>query len=232
MNPNRSRFETLAGLLGMLASPVRLEILHAARTPQVVGELRIAAERTRGGENADRLLSRQAVAHHAEQLQEAGLLARTFSGGGRDAVVLDHARLFALVDEVRSLSKLRSLHGPVVEGQTMTRVEPPSKTLPSTPRLLLAYGRDDAVGFAIHGDVGARWRIGRSAQCDVIVDYDPYASAENATIERTARGYEIQDAGSRNGTWLDWEPLRPGVPKPLRAGGLILVGRSLLVFQQ
>ncbi|GLY31780.1 BTAD domain-containing putative transcriptional regulator [Kineosporia sp. NBRC 101731] len=47
--------------------------------------------------------------------------------------------------------------------------------------------------------------IGRSADCDVRIDWDPLVSRRHATIARTAGGFEVRDLGSTNGVLVDGE---------------------------
>lgn len=225
-------YATLAGHLGALASETRLELLHALRTPQSLNEIRVLPSLTRGSENPERALSRQAVTRHMEQLLDLGLLHRMPAAGGRgDLWVLNHERLFAIVDEIRSLAKLRPLAGMPSAGETVEQAPPGAPRLPTGPRLLVAYGRDDGVAFALDRPVGGRWTIGRAPTCDIRLDYDPYNSGENSRLEHTAAGFSVEDLGSRNGTWVNWERLAPRRPRALRSGDLLTVGRSILVFQ-
>lgn len=226
-----SAYASLAKLLEAVASPVRLEILRALRSPRTIGEIRVGAGRSREGERPERTLARQTVAHHVEQLEALGLVERISTAAG-EAYVLSHPRVFALTDELRGLAKLRALVDDAGPPQTFTAQPQRPLPIPAAPRLVVAYGRDDGAGHALHGDVGKRWRIGRGASCEVRLDYDPFASSESCVVERTPRGFVVEDLGSRNGTWLDFERLPPKGRAPLKDGRILGVGRSLLVFQE
>jgi len=222
------RFEALAEQLEVLASAARLELLHALRTPSPLHEIRLAAHEPRAGMARGRPLSRQAVAHHLDQLVEFDLVRRVVGvpGGG---YVLNHERLFALVDELRSLAKLRPLApGMMQPGATIQAGRDASTLSVAAPRLVVAYGRDDGAAFGLR-DV-RRLEIGRAAGCDLRLDYDPFVSNRHCSIERGPDGFHIVDA-SRNGTWVNGARLGPGGRQRLRSGDLLGIGRSLLVFQ-
>jgi len=225
-----ARFGELAARLEALASPTRLELLHALRTPQTLGEIRVGASLSREGERPERSLARQSVSHHLEQLAGLGLIQTMPADKGRgEAWVLNPQGLFALLDELRGLAKLRPLLPPPGEAATLVQPAARATDLPALPRLLVAYGREDGAAFALQGP--GPWRVGRSLACDVPLDHDPFASAEHARLERDAGGFRLRDLGSRNGTWVDWERLRPQDAVPLRPGAALTVGRSVLVLQ-
>ncbi len=234
--PTRAgRFAALAQHFEILASEPRLEILHALRTPRPLSDIRVAAGLTREGESPDRPLSRQAVTRHLDALLDAGLVKRLDRGAPTtrgDPFVINHERLFALVDDMRHLAKLRTAEresGAVA--QTLAREDDAARPRVPLPRLVVAYGRDDGEAFPLAGDVGTRWRVGRAPTCEIRLDYDPYSSSENSIIERAPEGFVIRDAGGRNGTWLDWDRLPPRAARPLAGGSVIGVGRSVLVLQ-
>lgn len=227
--PDR-RYAALAEHLEALASPTRLDLLATLRTPRAVSEIRVMPTHSREGENPDRPLSRQGIQRHLDTLLDAGLVERLPDDARArgDAFVLNHERLFALVDEIRSLARLR----PVAAARPRETLDGPASkraSLPEPPRLLVAYGRDDGVAYPLDGKPGAAWRIGRSAACEIRLDYDPYLSQEHARVTRSPSGFELEDAGSRNGTLLNWEPVEG--KRALRSGDLVTVGRCVLVLQ-
>jgi len=58
--------------------------------------------------------------------------------------------------------------------------------------------------------------IGRDAHSDVQID-DRQVSRQHAELNRTPQGYTIRDMGSKNGTFLNGEPVSDK-PKPVRTG--------------
>lgn len=226
-----SPYAALATHLGALASETRLELLHALRTPSPLHKIRVAASISREGERSDRSLSRQAVTRHLDQLLDAGLLNRlpaTVPGTG-DEFVLNHERLFALVDELRGLARLRPMSGPLEPGETMDASAGEVRLAPR-PRVMVAYGRDDGATFPL-GAPATRWCIGRGPTCDLRFDYDPYLSNEHCAVERRGDGFAVEDLGSRNGTRVNGVPVARGAWFPLTSGDLLTVGRTVLAFQ-
>ncbi len=228
------KFDALAAHLAILASATRLELLHALRRPKLLHEIRVGASLAREDERPGRPLSRQTVAHHLDQLARAGLVRRVPGAGGRsgDAFVLSHERLFALVHEMRALARLRPGAGEApAAGETMPDQELDAPVQVPRPRLVVAFGRDDGAAFGLGGPAEASWRIGRGARCEVRLDYDAFLSAEHAILARRPDGFVLRDAGSKNGTWVNWEKVRPATERRLDAGDLVLVGRTVLALQ-
>jgi DNA-binding NtrC family response regulator len=60
---------------------------------------------------------------------------------------------------------------------------------------------------------------------------DPEVSTRHLQIDRRGPGATVQDLGSRNGTWLDGQPLAPNVPVQIADGALLRVGSTLCVFR-
>ena len=54
--------------------------------------------------------------------------------------------------------------------------------------------------------LGDQIKIGRSADCQLILD-DDYVSTRHARIYRSGDGYLVEDLGSTNGTYLNNERL-------------------------
>lgn len=232
--PSEPDLRLLAAHLEALASEARLALLHQLRTPKELHAIRLQASRSRAGENAERPLARQSVSHHLGQLEAVGLVHRhpaghDAGGSGGERFTLNHQRLFAVVDELRGLTRLRPQVAVALEG-TIPAPGDETLRLPEAPRLTVAYGWQDGLSFPLRGPPGTRWRIGRAAGCEVALDHDPYVSAENCVVERDGSGYVLRDVpGNRNGTLLNWSPLPPGGSAPLESGDVVGAGRTLLV---
>ena len=77
-------------------------------------------------------------------------------------------------------------------------------------------------------ELGERLSVGRSPKNDLVLE-DHSASRHHAEIRHLGRGrYRVSDLGSANGTWVNGRRLT--VPRELRDGDQILVGRVLLRF--
>lgn len=232
--PGWPEFAWLAKILAALGSERRLELLHALRAPKALHEIRIMTSPEDSGAPG-RPISRQAVAYHLQPLRKFGLVERMGddADAGRERYVLNHERLFALIDELRSLARLRPLGTPVASmGQTLDKSSSRAGALPPPPRLVVTYGREDGVAYPLHGSAGKTWQIGRSAQCEIRLDYDPYLSGRNTIVERTTDEFMVRDLpNNRNGTWINWIRLPIGGAMKLRPGDVLMVGRTTLVLQ-
>lgn len=72
--------------------------------------------------------------------------------------------------------------------------------------------------------------VGRDPMADIVIA-DPEVSRQHARFTRTAGGYEIQDLGSTNGTFVDGQRLT-GDPVRLQSGQVISMGTNVtLVFE-
>lgn len=58
--------------------------------------------------------------------------------------------------------------------------------------------------------------IGRDAECAICLP-DRSVSRQHAAVRRSGRGYVLVDNGSKNGTWLNGQPVT-GEPRPLKDG--------------
>jgi S-DNA-T family DNA segregation ATPase FtsK/SpoIIIE len=84
-------------------------------------------------------------------------------------------------------------------------------------------GRRIALGAGTHD-------VGRGPSVDVAID-DPSLSAKHLTVEVSAGGARISDAGSRNGTAVDGRLLANGMQRPVGERDHVEIGRSLVVLR-
>lgn len=222
-------YAQLSRYLRALSVPSRLELLRALRTPRPAADIDVRPFRRDAGRNPERSLSRQTVEAHLRKLEALGLVrARADGPGGRAEYVLDHARLFLVVEELRQLSLIPVAGSMTARDQTGGRAEEPAL---EGPALVLAGGPLEGTAFPLRGE--GPWVIGRAGGAAVPLLYDPFVSKENARVHREGRRYLVRDLpGSRNGTRLNWRPLPKGGEALLRPGDTIGVGRSLLLFRE
>src|SRR3954470_18566636 len=97
-------------------------------------------------------------------------------------------------------------------------------TTPHAERLILSTANGPRQEFTLSK---AAITIGRSMTNDVAVR-DPLVSRVHARVERTALGCEIVDLGSANGVTVNGVPI---ARVPLKAGDVVTIGESTLVFQ-
>lgn len=73
--------------------------------------------------------------------------------------------------------------------------------------------------------------IGRSRQCDVRVVNDSVSKSHASIVfDRSTGGYFLVDENSRNGTFVNSEPVEPGVKTPLWSGAYVSFGDAVFVF--
>ncbi len=108
----------------------------------------------------------------------------------------------------------------------------------SEPQVVPYQSQEDEVAMLIlqrGGQGGQRWRldrpeviIGRSPTCDIILP-DRQVSRRHARIFRQGDAYFGEDRGSKNGTWVNGQPVRE--PVPLQDGDEIQIAlRFKLAF--
>lgn len=77
---------------------------------------------------------------------------------------------------------------------------------------------------------GARVQIGRDLDCEVQLPGDPTVSRIHAVLSCTSSDqWQIEDAGSRNGTFVNGRRLI--APQPVSSADRILIGNFVLVMQ-
>jgi pSer/pThr/pTyr-binding forkhead associated (FHA) protein len=79
--------------------------------------------------------------------------------------------------------------------------------------------------------VGQRLVAGRGAQCEIRLS-DELASRNHFQLRSTPAGWQIEDLGSTNGTFLNSRRLPPGVPVPVALSDRITVGHTTFVMQR
>ena len=73
--------------------------------------------------------------------------------------------------------------------------------------------------------------IGRSRQCEVRVVNDSVSKTHASIVfDRSTGGYFLIDEKSRNGTFVNSEPVEPGTKTPLWSGAYVSFGDAVFVF--
>ena len=230
----------LAVALEVLGNANRLDLLEQLRVPRTVSEIELSPAQTREGENPERLMSRQAVRVHLARLAEIGVVYTRKARRGAVAVdeyALNHPRLFALFEDLRSLGTLQSEGAPLPGAEpTLEGAARDAAGRVAQPHVVLVRGLHEGRAFPLTGDRrdghDRGWVIGRRADLAVSLDYDPYVSVQNSEVVLDGAQYRLHDLrSSRNGTFLNWQRLPRGGSAALRHGDVIGVGRSLLLFR-
>jgi DNA-binding transcriptional ArsR family regulator len=226
----------LAEYLKALGNPNRLELLYALRAPRAVSDIELHPEQTREGENPERPISHQAVRDHLAKLRAIGVVAVQRSernGNIVDEYVLNHQKLFAIVEELRALGELRAqTETPLA---TIAGEREPAPARDTGPRFVLVRGQGEGRVFPLRKEtLGADrgWIIGRKRGLAVSLDYDPYVSSENAEVLLNGSGFTLLDLRtSRNGTLHNFKAMARGASVHLADGDIVGVGRTNLVFR-
>ncbi|MCA1813233.1 MAG: FHA domain-containing protein [Halobacteriales archaeon] len=227
----------LAEVLKALGNANRLELLYELRVPRAVGDIELRPEKVREGEDPERAISQQAVRDHLAKLRAIGVIAvqrAEHEAGIVDAYVLNHQRLFAIVEELRRLGELRG-DTPGLAEPTLAGHAAEGGGLETGPRFVLVRGQGEGRVFSLRKEqlrADRGWIIGRKPGLAVSLDYDPFASAENAEVLLDGSGFSLLDIrSSKNGTRLNFRPLPRGGSAGLQNGDVVGVGRTNLVFR-
>jgi hypothetical protein len=209
--------ERLGDYLAALAVPTRLSLLRLLQVPRPLSEVKLPPTRQDGGRRPDRPISR-----------EVGLVtARPSRREGRPVTefVVDHARLFAVVEELRLLSLIRPAGGFDVTVIADDRAEVDSPASPPGPAVITTNGPRAGQTFALAGE--GPWLIGRAREAEISLPHDPFVSSRHALLHR---GWALEPLpGARNGATLNWRAIDGRTS--VAAGDCIGVGRTLLVVR-
>lgn len=224
-------FERLSFYLKALAHPNRLELLWMLRIPTAAADVQLRPRRRDDALSAERTISRQAVLQHLDSLEEVGVVDRLPDEGTKaQRRVVNQARLFAIVEDLRALTAIRPAVRVDVD-TTMPRIEGLHEPTPPGPKLVLVGGPWQGHAFPLLGS--GPWTLGRSRSRDVSLSYDPFVSAEQAVLTAEGAGRAVEELpGARNACQVSFVPLQKGERRVLRPGDVLGVGRSLLVYQE
>ncbi len=71
--------------------------------------------------------------------------------------------------------------------------------------------------------------IGRASDCQLLLD-DDYVSTRHARISLGAAGYQVEDLGSTNGSFVNNQ--RISTPTPIGTSDTVRIGRTLMVLEK
>jgi hypothetical protein len=115
--------------------------------------------------------------------------------------------------------------------QTLIEAAPPRPaTLPprvQRPKRLAGSLTADAPDGSIHPLIDDEYTIGRESSNTIVIK-DASISAKHAVITRTAEGWTILDLASRNGTFVNGEPVKDR--RLLNDNDIVRLGKVILTF--
>lgn len=215
-------------ILKVLANANRLRLLTLLKEPKGYSDIALPPSRSDAWGQSERAITREAVRGHLHELMAVGLVKQT-RRGNVTRFVANHGRLFVVAEHLRSLAHVQPEQG--VPSQTLVLGVQQARPPPEGPSLVLVRGVREGEAFPLSPKADT-WLVGRAANADVRLDYDPFVSARQARLLRKRNEFYLQDLpGNRNGTLLNWSRLAPGALAPLRAGDVIGAGLSLLVVR-
>ncbi len=92
--------------------------------------------------------------------------------------------------------------------------------------ILTMMSRGGAVATRVAEPAGTRLRIGRSAECELVLD-SPLVSRVHAELFQTPEGMVLRDLGSANGTFVEGRPITETRLEPRQ---MVYIGPSRLLF--
>ncbi len=216
--------DSLALALKALGHPKRIRLLRFVTEPrtleEIAGHLKVA---------------RQSAQEHLDRLAELGLVESRQGRGDRGPVtryVVAVTRLFDVYDRLGSrMGLLAAELDEDVRGSLPTTLLTKGSTPKpiDMPRLIIVHGM--RVGQTIPLQGNGPWLVGRDPNAVLCLDNDPYISHRHAEVRRTTKGFEVVDALSSNGLWVDWAPAPRGGVLPLANGSLLRMGKTLVLFR-
>jgi hypothetical protein len=103
----------------------------------------------------------------------------------------------------------------------------PEKPVVAAPKKRAGALTSNGPDAAVHPLIGNSYSIGREAGNDIVVA-DASVSSRHARISRTADGFAIEDLGSRNGTFVNGEPVKQ--PVALADNNMVRLGKIMFTF--
>lgn len=233
--------EHLGTKLKALSSSNRLRLISELQQPRTVDDIHLTPAGPAEDENADRQLTRQGVRHHLTRLEDADLVRSATrpnrEGRDRREYMVNEPAVFGLLEELRALLAPGSA-APLDPFKTERTTPDRDGSWLEGPKLVLLQGAEDDQVFHLRDidpdpSEGRGWVIGRSAEAQISLQYDPYLSAQNTEVLHEDGTFKLVDLRiSTNGTQLNDELLKPGKEVELEHGDIVKVGCSSLVFHE
>lgn len=76
----------------------------------------------------------------------------------------------------------------------------------------------------------SRLSVGRDDACDVVIPFGSLSKTHAYLVQLAQGEWQVEDAASKNGTWVDGRQVRPKVSAPLRDGAEVKFGDVVATF--
>lgn len=203
-----------------LANQNRLRILQLLRSPHVTAELNIAhPEGHSGGEINSRLISRQALCRHLDQLRAAGLVQRDPNSDPRQPSYV--------VNPIAMRESVRKIYAALVQEAIVSA--PHTLEPPHGPHLIVL----DAPSGEYAVPLDARresWSVGRNPEDFIGLDFDPRVQTHHAIIERNRTDFGIT-AHADAEIMVNFSMAEPKVLAPVKHGDILTIGGTRIAFR-
>lgn len=203
-----------------LANQNRLRILQLLRQPHVTAELNIAhPDGHNGGDVGSRLISRQALCRHLDQLRAAGLVQRDPNSDPRQPSYV--------VNPVAMKESVRKIY----EALVADAAAPPAGPVeaPRGPHLIVldAPSGEYAVPLDARRD---SWSLGRFPDDSVPLDFDPSVRTRHAILARNRTDFGIVSQGAAE-VKVNFARVEPHKPATVRHGDILTIGGTRIAFR-
>jgi hypothetical protein len=231
--PARSWLSHVDAVIGI---PASLSVTAAARfSRELYGELARDGRIIDAFDHAFSALSDHRVELLLRKGSFEGTREHTHPGAIHSSIVVgadsDVSTLSDLLDAIR---KGAATAQPVlVEARGTPKSMEGGGAMSDEPDWMEEYARAYALNWALPLVSGADGEgpvtVGRSPQCDICID-DGSVSRMHASVMFERGRYYVMDEHSRNGTFINGEPLSPGVPTSMASGAYVSFGDALFLF--
>ncbi len=193
--------------------PSRIQLLRKLQVPHALRDIELGPVRPRSGLDPDRHLAVQTVHEHLQKLRDTGLVDAkpvVRDGQALTEFVVNRARLFLVMEEMRQLTLLRPVG---MTGDEATAIAGASTRgsphVPEGSALAVVRGPEEGRIIPLSGE--GPWIVGRAPGTQVSLPHDPHASRHNARVRLVRDRHVVEDMeGSLNGVQVNWRTLAPG----------------------
>lgn len=210
-------------LFRALANENRLQILQLLRSPHVTAELNISHAGANHDGATPRMISRQALCRHLDQLRAAGLVLRDPHSDPRQPSYVTSPSAM--------LKSVRLIYEALVAENAPARTAP--LEVPRGPHVIVldAPSGEYVVPLDPRHD---SWTVGRLPEDDIPLDFDPTVQIRHAVLTRnrsdTHTDYGIETEAVLE-TAVNFVKVEPNRKTPIRHGDIVTIGGTRLAFR-